>query len=401
LSKGGAEIAAHVLFSALSNRPGYKTSFLGCVRDQMNQKMGATISQPFSDDEYLYAAGAFDWFKFSNNDSNFPEAFRTLLEKLQPQIVHFHHYIVFGVEAFLHIRKVLPDCRIVLTLHEYLAICNHFGQMITRQHKTLCYQASPLACTRCYNEITPSDFFLRNLYIRRFFDLVDHFIAPSDFLAERYVAWGIPQAKISVIENVIDRSAGRLNLDRSKNEKGSLRVGFFGQISVLKGINVFLDAADFLEKKGELDIIFEIFGDYSGAPPDFQTLFVERLAKAGRNVLFNGPYEQNRVDQLMQSVDVVVMPSIWWENSPVVIQEALRNRSPVVCSDLGGMAEKVRDGVDGFHFPMGNSIALAALLLKLAEDPTKLTQIRETMREPPQAEDIIAKHETLYASLLS
>ncbi len=56
----------------------------------------------------------------------------------------------------------------------------------------------------------------------------------------------------------------------------------------------------------------------------------------------------------MQSVDAVLVPSIWWENSPVVIQEALANGRPVICSDIGGMAENVRPGHDGFHFEAGN-----------------------------------------------
>jgi glycosyltransferase involved in cell wall biosynthesis len=273
--------------------------------------------------------------------------------------------------------------------------------MITKQHKTLCYQAAPIRCTHCFKEITPSDFFLRNLYIRRFFDLVDHFISPSQFLADRYIAWGISADKISVIENVIHRSNSTKTPGSSIEEGGPLRVGFFGQISALKGIGVLLDAAEFLEKRGEFNVAFEIFGDYSGQPPEFQAVFLERLAKAGRNVVFHGPDDQSRVDQLMQSVDVVLTPSIWWENSPVVIQEALRNKRPIVCSDIGGMAEKVRDGLDGFHFPVGNAIALSSLLLKLATGPSRLKEAAETMQPPAEAEEIIARHERLYASLLS
>jgi glycosyltransferase involved in cell wall biosynthesis len=75
---------------------------------------------------------------------------------------------------------------------------------------------------------------------------------------------------------------------------------------------------------------------------------------------------------------------VWWENSPVVIQEALRNRRPVICSDIGGMAEKVRDGVDGFHFPVGSAMALTGLLRQLATDRTRLTAL--AARLPGHAE---------------
>ena len=365
LSNGGGEISAYQLFSALCSRPGFDPSFLGCAQGQVNQKFGATISQPFSDREYLYAVGAFDWFKFSNRDPTFPSEFRRLLGLLQPQILHFHHYMNFGVEAFLHVRRSLPDCKIVVTLHEFLAICHHYGQMVRSDRQTLCHEASPLRCNGCFKEITPSDFFLRELYIKRFFELVDHFIAPSEFLAGRYTAWGIPNERISVIENVVpnSRSFGK---PVQSNGDVPLRVGYFGQISILKGINVLFDTAKILDRAGELGIVLEIFGDYHNQPAEFQQDFLKKLDSAGYNVKFHGPYDQNRVDQFMNSVDLVLVPSIWWENSPMVIQEALRNRRPVVCSDIGGMAEKVVDGRDGFSFPVGNPVALASLLRRLA-----------------------------------
>jgi glycosyltransferase involved in cell wall biosynthesis len=369
------------------------------VRDPINQKSGATICQPFSQREYLYAAGTFDWFKFSNADPNFPRELRALLLQLQPHVVHFHHYGNVGVEAILHVRETLPDCKIVLTLHEYLAVCHHFGQMVTKQNRTLCYEASPTRCATCFKEKTPSDFFLRKLYIERFFQLVNHFIAPSEFLAARYAAWGLPGERISVIENVIPASVCKRRLGERGEDDAVLRVGFFGQVSFLKGINVLIEAAQILEERAADNIVFEIHGDYSGQPPEFQAELLDRLAKVGRNVKFRGPYEQASVDQLMQSVDLVLTPSIWWENSPVVIQEALRNRRPVVCSDIGGMAEKVQDGVDGFHFPVGNSVALAALLQGLARKPDTLAKIAGTMRFPPQAEVILSRHKRLYASL--
>lgn len=399
ISKGGAEIAAFQLYMALHEKPGYETWFLGCVRDQLNQKLGATISQPFSDREYVYSAGAFDWFKFSNRDPNFPREFRQLLRRLKPTVVHFHHYINYGVEAFHHVRETLPECKIVVTLHEYLALCHHFGQMVTKANRSLCYEATPTRCSGCFKDITPSDFFLRKLYIQRFFGLVDHFVSPSEFLAERYVEWGVPKERMSVIENVTMPVAARQPTAEIRENDDLLRVGFFGQVSFLKGINTLFEAAEIMEERKVDNIFFEVYGDYSGQPAEFQAEFLARLAKTGRNVKFYGSYDQSRVDRLMQAVDVVVVPSNWWENSPVVIQEALRNRRPVICSDIGGMAEKVRHGIDGFHFPVGNSVALASLLLKLAQSPGLLADLEKTMRQPSTVDQIRDRHAQLYASL--
>jgi len=81
---------------------------------------------------------------------------------------------------------------------------------------------------------------------------------------------------------------------------------------------------------------------------------------------------QHQVDALMQSVDLVCVPSIWWENSPVVIQEALRNRVPIVCSNIRGMAGKVRDGMDGVHFVAANAHSLAQTVARLAADADRI-----------------------------
>jgi glycosyltransferase involved in cell wall biosynthesis len=397
ISNGGAEIAAFQLFSGLSARADCQAWFLGCDRKAAEEKTGAVFSQPFSDSEYIYGTSNFDWFKFSNLDPRFREDLEILLRRLAPDIVHFHHYINFGVEVFAHIRRALPHAKIVLTLHEYLAICQHYGQMVTKEHYNLCYQATPSRCHDCFPAFSKTDFVLRKLYVQRFFDEVDMFIAPSHFLAERYIAWGLPLDKITVLENLMPERAPAVLPEVPA--AGPLRVGFFGQISALKGIDVIFDAAAMLEKDGVSDISFEIFGDYSGQPPEFQKAFLDQRQRAGSNMRFNGPYDRRRVDRLMQSVDLIVMPSIWWENSPVVIQEALRNRRPVICSDIGGMAEKVRDGIDGFHVPVGNPFALVALLRRLAGDRAGLVSLAAGMSGAPAVVASVDSYLSVYREM--
>ncbi len=398
ITRGGAEIAAYHLFSTLSARPGYKAWFFGCQHAPTSERLGVSFTQPHGDQEFLYSVGSFDWFKFANRDARFPKAFSALIANLRPDVVHFHHFINFGVEAFLHVKNVSPDIKIVLTVHEYLLICHHYGQMVTKQNQNLCYAAELEKCNKCFPEFSPSDFFLRKRYLLRFIDLVDHFIAPSHFLAERLVQWGVAENKITVLENVIPRPDYK-GKSTTRHGAGTLRVGFFGQISKLKGINVIFDAAAALDREENTDIVFDIYGEYRGQPPEFQKDFLERLEKIGPNVRFHGPYEPTQVDRLMQTVDVTIVPSIWWENSPVVIQEAFRNRRPVICSDIGGMAEKVRDGLDGWHFATGSSMALVALLKHLSENPDVVAKASAEMRLPVEAESITEAHCRLYETL--
>ena len=102
----------------------------------------------------------------------------------------------------------------------------------------------------------------------------------------------------------------------------------------------------------------------------------------------------------MRSAHGVLVPSVWWENSPLVIQEALFNRRPVICSDIGGMAEKVRDGLDGFHFRAGSAHALAALLKRLAAEPERLAALQATMASPPSLQETARATQRLYRRLL-
>jgi glycosyltransferase involved in cell wall biosynthesis len=397
VSKGGAELAALRLFQGIQAHTACQAFFLGCAREPGGGRSGSSITQPFAANDFLYAAGGYDWFKFANHDERFPRDFAELLERTRPDILHFHHYANFGVEAYLVAKKILPHCKIVLTLHEFQAICNHYGQMVTKQNRSLCYESTLRDCTKCFPEFSRSDFFLRRAYAMRFFDLVDLFIAPSQFLAERYVTWGVRADRMVVLENVVADSATPPLRDRPSG--AIFQVGFFGQISLLKGIHVLLDAARILEDEDADDIVFNIHGDHTNQPPEFQEDFLTRLAKAGRNVRFHGAYDNHRVDSLMRGCDVVVLPSIWWENSPVVIQEARRNRVPIVCSNIGGMAEKVMAGTDGWHFNVGSAPDLAVLLRALAGTPERVAEMRASIRPPASSREGVAEHLDAYERL--
>jgi glycosyltransferase involved in cell wall biosynthesis len=99
-------------------------------------------------------------------------------------------------------------------------------------------------------------------------------------------------------------------------------------------------------------------------------------------------------------VDAVIVPSIWWENSPVVIQEAFSCGKPVICSNIGGMAEKVRDGIDGLHFEAGRPQHLARLLANLAKRPEILDQIARTVARPLEQAAALDAHLAAYARVL-
>ena len=374
LNRGGNEIAAFELFTQMNARPDCEAWFLGCAGGGGGGvELRGRITQPFTEREYIYAPSVADWFGFTNRDPLFPAEFSALIEELAPDVVHFHGFGNVGVEAFAIARRAAPTASILLTLHEYAAICAHHGQMVKRPSRALCEAASLRACSQCYPEHGPTGFFVRDTYIRACFEHVDRFIAPSAFLRQRFIEWGIASERITHVPNVIAPGSGPTE---PREADGLLRVGFFGKVTPMKGIGLLIDAARLLHEGGNQAVRIDIHGTLEGQPDDMRAETEQALRRLPPNVHVNGPYDPADVDALMRRVDAVVVPSIWWENAPVVIEEARRNGRAVICADIGGMAEAIHNGVDGFHFKAGDPAALAQLMGGLSALPYQLSELR-------------------------
>jgi hypothetical protein len=86
-------------------------------------------------------------------------------------------------------------------------------------------------------------------------------------------------------------------------------------------------------------------------------------------VEFRGRFDNARLSEVYAEIDVLIVPSVWFENSPITIHEAFLTHTPVIASDIGGMAEYVRDGVDGLHFKVGDDADLAAKMQRFLDEP--------------------------------
>jgi glycosyltransferase involved in cell wall biosynthesis len=309
----------------------------------------------------------FDWLLNSTREkATITTHLRDFLLAQQPDVVHFQHTLFIGMEAIREVRNTLPDAAIVYTLHEFLPICHRHGQMLRATDEEPCMEESPRRCHECFPEVAPQEFLMRKRFIQSHMSLVDQFIAPSKFLGERYADWGIPEEKIRVEEY------GRLPLSyapANPRRKKRNRFGFFGQFSHYKGVNVVLQAAKRLAADGVDATIWLHGANLEIQPPEFQEEFAELLEASGDSVVMIGRYDHDQLGALMENVDWVFVPSRWWENSPLVIQEAFMHGRPVICSDIGGMAEKVTNGVDGLHFRVGDPEDLARVVTQAAESP--------------------------------
>ena len=114
-----------------------------------------------------------------------------------------------------------------------------------------------------------------------------------------------------------------------------------------------------------------------------------------------GRYQPEALPRLMAGVDWVVVPSIWWENSPLVIQEAFLHGRPVICSDIGGMAEKVTDGINGLHFSARDAVSLASTLRRAVTTPELWGSLRAGIPGVYKMEDHLKTLSNLYSELIA
>jgi glycosyltransferase involved in cell wall biosynthesis len=363
LSKGGGEVASWNLFTALKEQ-GFECMYV--ARTDGKPHGGSTFSIR-AQDQVLFHTGMTDWFNLSSsNTKHLFSDFSELVASFDPDIIHVHHYAHMGIEVLGALRQAAPNAKIVFTLHEFMAICMHNGQMVKNRTLKLCYKSNENDCHDCYPQHSPTDHFLRKQYLLDQFSYVDSFVSPSRFLADRYIDWGLNEDEIHVIENVLPTMPILAPRALLKDEKRT-RFAFFGQVNPYKGIDILLEA--FLKLPEE--VLDTVSLDIHGANLDKQTSELKEkvaglLAKLEGVVTMRGSYESHQLSYLLQECDWVIIPSIWWENSPVVIQEAIAHGRPLIGANIGGMKEKI-EGIAGLTFQARSSSSLATKIQQAME----------------------------------
>jgi glycosyltransferase involved in cell wall biosynthesis len=400
---GGTEAYTMNVYEALRESPDWEPMLVARAAPEAAAELGLRPGQDVGTvagdpNQVIVRVGEeeFDKFLMTARDKRvYTGRFAEVLRSRRPDVIHVQHTLYVGTELFGLARRLLPDTPLLHTLHEYLPICNHYGQLVRTFGGQLCLEASPRRCHQCYPDIPPQAFFLRQQMIQSQFAEVDMFIAPSRFLLERYVDWGIPRDQI-LLEDHGFPPAPRVDApDRDPRN----RFAFFGVMTQFKGIDVLLRA---MERLGPgFDGHLWVHGANYSEQPEQMRQELERLFEAtAATVTWAGPYEHRNLPRLMSEIDWVVVPSVWWENSPLVIREAFQHGRPVICSDIGGMAEKVRHGVDGLHFRVADPAGLAETIERAAMTPRLWYRLRDGISPVKTIDEHVATLTRLYAELI-
>ncbi len=321
-----------------------------------------------------------------------------LIDEVRPDVAHVHHLTCLSTDLVVELtRRRVP---IVFTLHDFWMIC-HRGQLLDLDYR-LCRGPYPFGCGRCVGtsqrvvgsegagaghdnplrlracralgdlarrEAGRRQSWKRLRHMRAICRQVDQFLAPSRTMQQRFLEFGIPDDRMVRHDYGIDLA--RL-ADARPSPADRLRLGFLGSLMISKGAHVLLEAFAPLHPRASL----HVYGDPVGYHGDdsYRHELAPLLAIPGVHHMGSIPHA--RVPDALRSIDVLVAPSIWLENSPLVIREALAAGIPVVTSDIGGMAELVRHGENGLLFAAGSVSGLRAALLRLLDEPALLPALR-------------------------
>jgi len=437
-SMGGTEVQTYRVSRALQAR-GHEVAVLYRVADASRPE-NELLPGEYNGVPVYRLINNFTWahdadYHHYNPDSD--AALSSLVDQFRPDIVHFQHLGGGLSTSWVSLLRHL-GVPTILTLHDYWPICYRSNLLTAGGHLCdgpdggircgRCWQAdarqpsvairerlrevgllegmrraprfvlNALAGTR--NVVGPCSalsyhttrLMVRNAYFRNLLHQFPVILSPSDFLRRMYVSWGVAAERIQVVPNIIvaehmDGIPWQLPLG------DQLQVAYIGSLSQFKGTTVLVQALNALANE---PIGLSIYGPTTGSAAVER--YVEDLRRMCRNprVRFAGPFANEDIGSVLKGTDVVVLPSTCYENSPLTILEALYAGRPVVASNIGGMAELIRDGVNGLTFAVGDAADLADKLRTLAREPETVQCLQKGITRPPTASEIVPRIEEWY-----
>ncbi len=341
-------------------------------------------------------------------------------------IVHFHH--LYGLSLDLVEAAKAAGAGVVMTLHDFWFLCPR-GQRFTPGGR-FCEEILPSRCSRCmakkrarwaWNALASAlregawkrphralpaglAYLARNLYTRPLLERTracldalnqaDLSLSPSKFLLEEYRAHGLSPRKSAWSENGLDFPWVR-DLQPREKPHTPFRFGFIGSFLHSKGVEVLLQAFQGLSS-GRAELHLHGTSPWDGGA--YAASLEKKYARPG--LFFHGPFPHEEIPRVLSSIDVLAVPSLWYENAPLTLDEAALAEIPVVASDMGGMREITLRRKNGLLFPPGDPAALRSTLKRFLDEKGLWNSLRRPAHPVRSAADQAEELETRYAGIL-
>jgi len=341
---------------------------------------------------------------------------RTALAEFRPDIFHLiGGYLISG--RAIRVASELGLATIV-SLMDFWFLCRRIT-LLRSDGRLSAPPLSAQACARCLGEerrryrwlgqVAPAvadvywrtqtasvlRFEARADFLRESLNRADAVISRSQFLRTAHIAAGVDADRIVLSRQ--GRDFPNLTPDLiAKAPSANLRIGYLGQIAPHKGVHILLAAA---RRLAGAPLTVRVYGD----PAPFKDYADElrRLMGDDGRLELAGLCRPEDIAQVLSEIDVLVVPSLWYENSPNVILEAFAHGTPVIASNHGGLSELVHDGLNGLLFPPGDAASLGRQLQRLLDEPDLLPKLRMGISPVRSMAEEISALEELYRSVLS
>lgn len=372
-------------------------------------------------------------FEMTYKNEVIAEKFGSILDQIKPDIVHIQHLLYLSGKIIEEIKK--RRIPIVFTLHDYWLICPQ-GQLL-KNNKEICNDKY-LECINCVlhqlsikknifnayyflKELIPGSLFqliknfylgyskfifltkekannlieARTVYMKDICSKVDLFISPSNFLKNKFIEFGIPQDKIIFLPHGFNLENFK-KLQKTSSPK--LRFAFIGNILPAKGVHMLIECFNKIKND---NVELKIYGKAISYKSELRNYlkYIKKIIKS-KNIKFMGGFDNRNIAKIFEEIDVLVVPPIWYENSPLVIQEAFAAKTPIVASDIGGISELINHNVNGFLFKPNDVNDLYEKINLIIKKPNLIEEIKQNINPPKSIKKNAEEISNIYEDLL-
>jgi glycosyltransferase involved in cell wall biosynthesis len=385
-------------------------------RIETGRENGYTVHRVF------YSAGTTTPYPHSYDSPQLANAIQYVLSQSHFDLIHIVSGYLLAVPVIRAARQAgIP---VAITLTEYWFLCPRLN--LLRPDQTLCSgPESDHKCTRClaedkrryrlFSQKMPSlanalwhgpilhdletAISIRRETLHQALEEADLVISPSQFLIDKFAEYHFNIERFVLIRHGL-AVADKKPTPAKCTQSNTLRLGYTGQIKPHKGVDLIITAVLALLDAG-CDITLDLWGPDDEDPAYVRTL-KQHTAPYPTAVRWRGRYQKRDLWNILAALDVLVVPSRWYENSPSVIWEAYSAGLPVVATRLGGMAELVTHERSGLLFTLNDTQDLRSQLERLVYEPDLLARLRAGI--PPvktdddEVSEIFAQYQQLLAS---
>lgn len=323
------------------------------------------------------------------NDERIVAIYEKYLDKVDPDLVHFHNFI--GLSFGIVKPTIERNIKTIFTPHNYHPIdpkLYMFTDDMVKWSNTDLFQNSDIPDLEKKSELYQQ----RIDTARESINSCDMVLAVSKRQSAIYEEFGVyPEILYKV--NQIHSNLNHINRRNEYSQHSPLRVGFMGAVLPQKGIQTLIAACSQIEANLlELHI-------YGYCDTEYRNL-LESINVQCR-IIFHGAYDKYQFNSIAKEIDVMVVPSIWEDCAPLVVQEILAMGLPVIGSDLGGISDFIEDGYNGIIYDHSSSVELRDILLDIINNPTLLIELQANCTAEASFNDYITHLAKIYETLIN